>query len=379
VNAKSNSPEVQIINGARRRRALSRPKFSVAFAGSVVVLLIILGLTAIPLWIGGTFLGIMVLVWQAVPGCAALNVLQGLGGQVSIGNAAFMGIGAMTAGVLTTELKLPFLACCVLGGLVAGVIGAVVGLPALRIRGLQLVVGTLAFQYVASYAMQSLQDKLVGAEGFLIPIAKVGSLTIYSNQSWYLLLAGFGLVVLFAMRNLRRSRTGRALLAIRTNEVMAGTMGVPVSRTIFFTFAGCSALIGVQGVLYAYYLGVSSYDQFTLTLALSFVIMIIIGGEGSPLGSFLGAFFVIGLPFVVTWLVGVIPGLANLIGVNTFDIQEIIFGIVIVLFLIFEPAGLSGLCEKLVSSAKSLFRIKSARNGTGPMPSDLAMPSKGLT
>jgi branched-chain amino acid transport system permease protein len=364
MTTKSSASEAQVEKAARRRPLFSRSKFGLAFVGSSIALFVILGLTAIPLWIGGTFLGIMVLVWQAVPGCVALNVLQGLGGQVSIGNAAFMGIGAMTAGVLTTEMKLPFLVCCVLGGLSAGVIGAVVGLPALRIRGLQLVVGTLAFQYVASYAMESLQDKLVGAEGFLIPIAKIGNLTIYSNQSWYLLLAIFGLIVLFAMRNLRRSRTGRALLAVRTNELMAGTMGVPVSRTIFFTFAGCSALIGVQGVLYAYYLGVSSYDQFTLTLALSYVIMIIIGGEGSPLGSFLGAFFVIGFPFVVTWLVGVIPGLANLIGVNTFDIQEIFFGIVIVLFLIFEPAGLNGLFVRLVALVKSRLTFRTASSET---------------
>jgi branched-chain amino acid transport system permease protein len=310
-------------------------------------LVLLAGVLAIPAVASNFQLTVLNLVAMASLGALGLNVLIGVAGQVSIGSAAFLAIGAFTACFLGAQHDVPFAVVVPVAAVAAAAVGAIVGIPALRLRGLYLLIATLALHYIVLYLVRRYQVEETGAVGFIMPTPEVGSsFRLSSPASWYYVLVPCSALGALVVTNLLRSRYGRAWMAIRDRDIAAEIIGINVSSYKILAFVVSAFLTGLQGGLYAYYLKVVDADGFTFHLAVQYVAMIIIGGMGSVLGSYLGAFFVIGLPYVVQEIVKRIPESApgaELLNRDIFDIQVALYGAAIVLFFLIEPRGLVAL------------------------------------
>jgi branched-chain amino acid transport system permease protein len=320
------------------------------FIVGVVVWVAALALT--PTIVGSVYLGVAILVLLAIPGGIALNLLQGVAGQVSVGNAAFLGVGGYAAATFTVELHAPFLVSLLAGTVCAGAVGVVVAIPALRVRGLYLLLATLALQFIASYLFNVYQGAANQPAGFLLPNPSVGGYQITSDSQWYWVLAVVASALLYAMVRIKRSWIGRAWMAIRQDEKLAAASGVNVTASIVMCFAVTSAIIGLQGVLYAYRVGLVNSDSYSLTLAIAYVTIVLVGGEGSTAGPILGAIVVEGLPYVLNELIPAGSSLA----VHSADIQQAAYGLLIVVVLIAEPEGLAGVGRRLGRRSDSMIR-----------------------
>jgi branched-chain amino acid transport system permease protein len=279
-----------------------------------------------------------------------LNLLAGYTGQVSLGSAAFMAVGAFSAYNFLIRLPgLPLLAAFLLAGVVAAVLGVVFGLPSLRLRGFYLAISTLAAQFFVQWALTTLDWFSDGDTSGVIttPPLSIAGLTIDSPVRRYLLsLAVVALLTLVAIR-LVRSRAGHDFLAVRDNELAARILGVPVLRTKLFACAISSFYIGIAGALWAFlYLRTVEPAGFDLDRSFEILFVIIIGGLASIRGAFLGAAFIVVLPLLLSRAGGAIFG-------ATFDsglvdiVEKIILGVLIIFFLRVEPAGLSALLARL--------------------------------
>jgi branched-chain amino acid transport system permease protein len=280
-----------------------------------------------------------------------LNILTGYAGQLSLGTAAFMAVGAFMA--YNFELRIPgmpILASFALAGLCAAAVGIVFGLPSLRIKGFYLAVATLACQFFVLWALQRFGWFSNYSSSGVITAGKIeilGYVFETAAQKYLLTLAIVGLMAL-AAKNLMRSETGRAFMAVRDMDVAAAVIGIPMMKTKLLAFAISSFYCGVAGALYAFcYLGTVEPEAFNLDLSFRILFMIIIGGVGSILGSFIGAAFITLLPISLSTLFG---ALSHLLGVEIShawlsNIELIIFGALIVFFLIVEPHGLARLWQ----------------------------------
>ena len=310
----------------------------------------------------------------AAVGAIALNILLGVAGQLSLGSAAFMGLGSFTAATLATQaLHLPFLLSLVAGAVVGGLAAVILGVIALRIRGFYLVLATIALFYIFYFCAQKFQEATVGITGFLMPPADIFGWQIAKTSTWYWILLIVLVAVSLGSWNLLRSKTGRAFRAIKDRDIAAAILGVNVTRTKMLAFIITSMLIGFQGALYAYYVGVVTYETYTLDLTVQYVAMIVIGGLASIGGSILGAAFVIMLPFAVQAIVPLLPSwfpFYDVISSNIFAVQSILYGIVIVLFMLRLPKGLAYAFRRL-----GRFIVRKLGGGPRvPEPEDPALP-----
>jgi branched-chain amino acid transport system permease protein len=280
-----------------------------------------------------------------------LNILTGYAGQLSLGTAAFMGIGAFMAyNAMLRIPHMPILGAFVAGGLCAAAVGIVFGLPSLRIKGFYLAVATLACQFFVLWALNRV--------GWFSNYSSSGVITAQSMQifgypietpaSKYLLTLAVVALMALAAKNLMRSETGRAFMAVRDMDVAASVIGIPMMKTKLLAFAISSFYCGVAGALYAYtYLGTVEPEAFTLDLSFRVLFMVIIGGAGSILGSFLGAAFITLFPIFLNltskWIENTLGiEMSHAVVSNT---EAIIFGGLIIFFLIVEPNGLARLWQ----------------------------------
>jgi branched-chain amino acid transport system permease protein len=277
-----------------------------------------------------------------------LNLLTGYAGQLSLGSAAFMAVGAF--GAYNFQLRvpgMPLLASFALGGLTAALVGVVFGLPSLRIKGFYLIVSTLAAQFFVEWALTKFpwftNDSPSGV--ITAPRLLVSGMDLSSPAGRYLLtLVSVAGLTWFA-RNLLRSQTGRRFMAVRGRETAARVAGIPTLRTKLLAFALSSFYCGVAGALWAFcYLGTVEPHGLDLTRSFQVLFIIIIGGLGSVLGSFLGAAFLVLLPiFLARAAQGLLSG--SLDAGNLENAQKLVFGALILFFLIKEPEGLARLLE----------------------------------
>lgn len=278
-------------------------------------------------------------------GAIALNILLGVAGQLSLGSAAIMALGAFTAAATATQgIHASFLLTMLLGAVVGGLAALLLGVIALRVRGFYLVLATIALHFIVLFFTQKYQTSVVGETGFIMPPASLFGWDLSNEKRWYVVLMVLLVLVTAGSYNLLRSGTGRAFRAIKDREVAAALLGVDVTRTKLLVFILTSMLIGLQGAVYAFYVGVVSYDTFSLDLTVEFVAMIIIGGLGSIAGSLIGALVVTMLPFVVQALVPLIPDwvpFGSSIQNNAFPVESILYGIVILIFMLRLPRGLA--------------------------------------
>lgn len=328
------------------------------------VAVVLLFLVAYPFWASQFWINLANLVALASLGAIALNLLVGVAGQFSMGSAALLGVGGFTAAIFAVEeATLPFPLVLALGALLGGLIAVAVGIVALRVRGIYLVLATIALHYIVLTLVKQYQDATAGPAGFRIPLPTIAGAEIVSLEAWYWLLMGIAVVTALGAANLFTSRTGRAWTAVKNRDIAASILGVNVTRITILAFVVSSAVIAVQGVLLAYYVGIVSSEAYTLDVTIQYVAMIIIGGLGSVTGSVLGAIFVTVMPFLVrdflpllpTW----VPGREALIE-HSFAVQSIIFGLSIVLFMRVAPKGLVALLRRLAS--RVTFVLSAARH-----------------
>jgi branched-chain amino acid transport system permease protein len=286
-------------------------------------------------------------------GAMALDLLMGTGGQVSIGNAAFLALGAF-ATVWANRAGVPFPLDVIVAAIACAAGGLIVGLPALRIRGMYLALATLAAFYLADFIGQKYQSDTVGAAGFFLKPIFTGTLGQQSAQ-WAWLLFGVVVATLILVSWLRSGRSGRAWRMIRDHEVAASAMGIPVARYKLLLFMITSAIIGVQGGLTAHFTGLVSYDSFTLTLSISVIAMILIGGLDSEAGPLIGALVVTTMPVFLPNLIGLFASSANA-SQDASNYSEVLYGLLIMVFMIKAPMGLAGLSR--IGGRKVLYRLR---------------------
>ena len=322
-----------------------------------VAVIAVIFFAVIPLTLHEYYLSVANLVWIAVIGALGLNILVGYTGQVSIGHGAFMSVGAYTAANLATRLDSPWPVNLLAGGLMAALIGAVVGIPSLRIKGLYLAIATLAGQLIIEWTINHVTFISGGVQASIeVPRPRVGPYVLANQRAMYYFLLSFVVIAIVGTMNLVRSRVGRAFIAIRDQDIAAEIIGINIFRYKLMAFAISSFYAGVTGVLYTYFLGIANYEQFQIGVSIDYLAMIIIGGLGSVLGSIFGAAFVTLLPILIRYAMEAFGGIffsqatvLNLIPA----LRLTLFGVLIVAFLIVEPEGLNRLWRNI----RSYFRI----------------------
>ena len=267
-----------------------------------------------------------------------INILTGYTGLISLGHAAFMGIGAYSVAWLSNNLSLPFYLCLPLGGLIASIIGILVGIPSLRIKGLYLAIATLAAQFILGFIFNEWDFVTGGGRGTSVAPAKIFDFTLDTEFELYWLILVIMILSLFFARNLFRTRIGRAFIAVRDRDISAEVMGINLLWTKLSAFALSSFYAGLAGGLMAYFFKVVTPDQYTFGVSIFILAAIVVGGMGSILGGILGAIFMTLIPELLGEVSGIFgpEALAFLS-----PAREVVFGLLIVGFLIFEPRGLA--------------------------------------
>lgn len=308
---------------------------------------LLLALLTVPMYASSYWMDVVNRIGIAVIAATGLNILTGFTGQISLGNAAFMAVGAYATAYLSGHLGLPHLIAIPLAGVLAAVAGMIFGVPSLRLKGLYLAMATLAAHFIVEFAVTHWHAVTGGVNGVSVPApALFGSALDSDFKLFYLILPVTCGLVFFA-KNLFRTKVGKAFVAIRDQDVSAEVMGVNLFRYKLTSFGVSSFYAGVAGSLLAYQARYISPENFPITLAIDSLAMIIIGGMGSILGAILGAIFITGLPELLrlgtSRLSDVFPPLVGLFA----SLKLGVFGLAIVLFLIFEPDGLAARWRKI--------------------------------
>jgi branched-chain amino acid transport system permease protein len=269
-------------------------------------------------------------------------LLAGYTGLLSLGHAAFLAVGAYTEAVLAAK-GWPFPASILVAALLAAVVGVIVGLPALRVKGVYLAIATIAFNIIVEEVLARWESVTGGNSGLTVgPLSMFGWKANDEREMYYVALVITVLVTL-AMVNILRSPTGRAFVAIRDSEISAASMGIHLARYKTTSFALSAAITGIAGALYAHQLRILTPDQFTILQSIEMTMMVVIGGLGSIHGAFFGGIFLIALPQLINFAKDWLP---PAIGQAT-GLQPALFGLVLIAFILFEPLGLYGRWVKL--------------------------------
>jgi branched-chain amino acid transport system permease protein len=307
---------------------------------------------ALPFYASPFWLNVLDQIGIAIIGAIGLNILVGYTGQISLGQGGFLAVGAYTAGVVVTKSDLSPLVGIPAAVLVTAAVGAFFGLPALRLKGLYLAIATLASQQIIVWLIIH-WDWLTGGVGALVlePVSVFGWAPT-GDFEWYWLIMGFAALATVTATNLFRTGVGRAFVAIRDHDIAAEAIGVDPARYKVLAFAVSSAYVGLAGALTAYWTQILTWERFTLDVSILYLAMIIVGGLGSVSGAIYGAAFMIALPSYLDQLsLRVSPD--SFLARDLPGIKLLIFGLTIVLFLVFEPKGLARIWQR----AKDYLRL----------------------
>ncbi|GFK94082.1 hypothetical protein NNJEOMEG_01921 [Fundidesulfovibrio magnetotacticus] len=302
--------------------------------------LFFVALVVLPPWMNSYHVSVLCLINIAVIGAVSLNLLTGSCGQISLGHGAFVGVGAYTAGVLAAK-GVPFLLALPASGLLAALAGMLFGLPSLRLKGIYLAISTLAAQLILEYVFLHWESVTGGSNGLAVMPPEIFGYAFDNDlKMFYLTLAAASLCALGAA-NVLRSRLGRAFVSIRDHYLSAEIVGVSLFGYKLRAFGLSSFLAGVSGALWAHYTMFLSPEQFGIGLSISYLAMIIIGGMGRVAGAVYGAVFITVLPEALNALSASaeawMPGMTS----NLMALKGGVFGLALILFLLFEPEGLA--------------------------------------
>ena len=293
-----------------------------------------------PLFASKYMISIMIEAGIAIIACHGLNLLTGFTGQISLGQAAFVGVGAYTSSILVGH-GVPFIVSLGCAGAMAALIGMIFGIPSLRLRGLYLAMATIAAQFIIEFTIRRWDKLTGGVEGMYVDPGRLGPLHFDDRLHLYYLTFILAVAATMVTKNIIRSRSGRAFVAIRDRYLAAEVIGVNLFKYRLMSFAAASFFAGVAGALMAQYLEVITHESFTISQSIDYLAMCIIGGLGHILGGILG----VGFWFILERILEVVTTSLNTAfpdHVTWFvSIREIVFGLVIILFLIFEPDGLA--------------------------------------
>lgn len=289
----------------------------------------------------------------AIIGAVGLNILTGFAGQISLGHAAFIGVGGYTAAILATRFNLPFLVCLPLSGLTAAAFGIIVGGPSLRLKGLYLCIATLSAQLILEFVFVHWESVTGGIRGINLAPPELFGIVLDNDFKFYFLTLPLVVLCVTAARNLFRTRVGRAFIAIRDRDISAELMGISLVRYKTYAFALSSFMAGISGCLWVNFLKTVTPEHFPLMESVRYLAMIIVGGLGSILGSIFGALFMTIVPEAIKSLLGLLVGIFPTAMSFLFPLQQVIFGLLIVVFLVFEPHGLAEIWRRV----KNYFRL----------------------
>lgn len=317
----------------------------------------------------------------------SLNVLSGYTGQISLGIAFFMAVGAYTSAYLGGDipsspldplgLNLPFYIWLPAAGIVAALAGALVGPTALRLKGFYLGIVTLALIFIGQYIFLNARGITGGPQGRAFPVPAIGDASfsqqnafsgfaLTSGQQYFLLILLVLVLAALFVYNVMRSRAGRAFHAVRDNEIGATIMGVNLFEAKMGAFILSSFLAGISGALFASYSRYIIPNYWGLTLSIQFIAAIIIGGIASVWGSILGAAFVFGLPLIIDHF-ALLPVASGSGIINSGDLNALLYGLLIIAFLLFEPGGVIG----LVRRGQVLLHKFNVRKDEGGEPAEI--------
>jgi branched-chain amino acid transport system permease protein len=301
-----------------------------------------IALATLPVWGSAYWLSQATLVLIYAIAGLGLMLLAGYTGLVSIGHAAFLGVGAYTEAYLVAH-GWPFPLALAAAAALSALAGVVVGLPALRVKGIYLAIATLALGFIAEEVIARWEHVTGGNGGLQVKPPAIGGWQLRSSESIYYLSLVVCILVTLGIRNLLRNATGRAFIAMRDSEVSAQSMGIQLARYKTLAFSLSAAVVGLAGALYAHKLRFLSPEQFGISQSIDLLLLVVVGGLGSIHGAFLGAIFLITMPQLIAlakdWLPAVIAQATGL--------QAVVFGMALMGFVLFEPLGLYGRWVKI--------------------------------
>jgi branched-chain amino acid transport system permease protein len=302
--------------------------------GAALVLLVLL---SAPLALGnyGYYILAIMMIYAMV--ALSLNVLIGMGGQISIGHAGFWALGAYASALWVIELGMPFLSGVVVGGIVAALFGALVALPALRVQGHYLAIATLGFALFVQQVLFEWEALTGGRQGLFVPRPSLFGIELTSDLTYYYLLLAIFLLLAWVTGSFARSHTGRSLMALRMSPVAAECCGIPRPKHIIIAFTLSAFFTGVSGALYGHLLGHLSTETFSLAVSLSFLSMAVIGGLHSRAGALLGGAYLALAPELLR---------------EFQDAQMVLYGATLVLCVQFLPGGLVSLVDLVWRAAR---------------------------
>jgi len=308
---------------------------------ALLVVLLVVVFTA-PLYLSNYWLGVANLIGITIIAAIGLNILIGYCGQLSIGHAGFMAVGAYTTAVLTNKLGFPFLVGLICSGFSAGLIGLIFGIPSVRVKGFYLAITTIAAQFIIIWIINHWSSVTGGFVGISVPYASIGGIEFKDDASQFYLIMGITAVCILFAKNLARGRIGRAFIAVRDNDLAAEVMGINLLYyKLLAFFIGCF-LAGIAGSLFAHWTGFLNAKNFTLTDSILYIGMVIIGGLGTTIGPILGVVLIRLLQQGIMYISPLLESTFPVIPAGfTSGIGPMVFGLVIVLFLILEPRGLA--------------------------------------
>lgn len=307
-----------------------------------------------PLLFSGVVINLMNFVGITIIAVQGLNLLTGYCGQISLGQSAFMGVGAYIVGILATRYNMNFLLALPCGALGAGLVGLLFGTPSVRIKGFYLAMATLAAQFIIPALIANPLEPITnGSESLRVPAPQIGEFLFNTPQRLFYIIIPLTVLLVFFAESLSRTGIGRAFVAIRDDDLAAEVMGINVFRYKLTAFFICSVYAGVAGGLWAYWLRSINPDHFTLTESIWYFGMLIAGGMGSVTGAVFGVIFLRILEHFLLdfslFLTCLFPGFASTTGLQQ-ALTPIVYGLVIVLFLVFEPRGLNHRWEIIKAS-----------------------------
>ncbi len=304
-------------------------------------------LAAFPFIAGPYWVYLACLAMINAASATGLNILTGFTGLVSMGQAAFMGVGAYTVAWLEINVGTPFVLNLLAGGIVAGAVGVVVGVPSLRVKGLYLAIATIAASVILHFVFQNWTSVTGGVTGLSMPPATLFGIELNEPRELYWMILPVTALMVLGASNIFRTRIGRAFIAIRDRDISAEVLGIPLLRYKLISFGLSSFYAGLAGGLWAYFFRVITPESFPLIMSIFFLAAIIVGGMGSIVGGILGAVFMTLVPealkIVVGWLSPILPDAVALLS----PVRTIVFGALIVGFLILEPQGLAEIWRRI--------------------------------
>jgi branched-chain amino acid transport system permease protein len=305
---------------------------------------LLLALIGAPYLLGSFVLSYLTIILFTLVGVLGLTVLTGFTGLISLGHVGFLMLGGYSYAIGVTRLGLPPELALVLSAVVPAVFGLVVGIPSLRLHGLYLAITTLAFSHIVSASILA-GGKFTGAgRGIMLTRPKMLGIDLSSDRAFYWFCLVMCILAVLVTLNLRRSYVGRALVAIRDNDIAARTMGINLVRFKLLAFLVSAALTGLAGALMGMYLSIVSVEGYPFLLSIEALAIVIVGGLGSVLGAVFGTIFIVALPELFSLLTSWLGGrMQDVMTSSAHEIKSVLYGLAIIGFLRFDPRGLRGI------------------------------------